>query len=108
MVDFNEIFEEIKKSIALLISNTLQDFKKNAEKDVNDFYEKSKEKLQRWTKSLTDGGLTKEDFEFLVKSQKDLLELSALKQAGLAEIRLDKFKNDVLNVVINTIFKLIK
>ncbi|MBZ4660462.1 MAG: hypothetical protein JG766_2385, partial [Desulfacinum sp.] len=45
---------------------------------------------------------TKEEFRFLVESKKDLLELAALKEAGLSAIRLEQFRNGVVNLAVST------
>ena len=103
MANFEEIFADLKKESKHLINATLKKFKQEAEKDINDFLDNSKEKLKRWTKLLASGELTEDDFEFLVESQKDLLVLNALKSAGLSKIRLDQVKNSILNLVIDTV-----
>jgi hypothetical protein len=40
--------------------------------------------------------------------QKDLIEMSTLKQAGLVQIRIDLFKGGVINLVIDTGFQIVK
>jgi hypothetical protein len=57
---------------------------------------------------LIEGKLTTEEFEWLVNSQKDLIQMAALKQAGLAAIRIDQFKASLLNMVVDTVFSFIK
>ena len=52
--------------------------------------------------------LTTKDFEWLVNSEKDTFKMAALEQSGLAIIRIDQFKNSVLNLVVDTVFKMIK
>ena len=103
MADFDEIFKDLKDNALELIKSTLLDFKDQAAADVNDFLNRSKDKLERWTTGLARGELSKEDFKWLLESQKDLLVMNALKQAGLAKIRIDKLKNAVVNMVINTV-----
>ena len=67
--------------------------------------DKAKADLQRWTTMLASGQLSKDDFEWLLQSKKDLAELVALKQAGLAQVALDRFVNGLLNVVVTSAFK---
>ncbi|MEN2283404.1 hypothetical protein AAGF08_14760 [Algoriphagus sp. SE2] len=101
--DFNEIFDELKKGASELSSSTLNEYKDEAEADLKDFLSDSKASLERWTLLLASGDLTKKDFEWLVQSQKDLLVMKALSQAGLSKIRLDQFKTGSINLVIGTI-----
>ena len=44
----------------------------------------------------------------LVRGQKDLAQMKALKQAGLAQVSIDTFTNGVLDIVINAAFAAIK
>ena len=104
MADFNEIFEELKDNATKLIKLTVSNFKDQAEKDTKKFLEESKDNLERWTRLLINGELSTSEFEFLVESQKDLLVLNALRQSGLAKIRVDHFKNSLLNLIVDTIF----
>ena len=103
MPDFNEIFEELKTGALDLVKLTLKKYKDEAEADAKVFLEDSKEKLEKWTSLLASGELTPSDFEWLVESQKDLLVMNGLKQTALAKIRLDQFKNSLLNLVVDTI-----
>jgi hypothetical protein len=107
-INFSDIFEELKSSITTLAKNSIKDYAVGAEADGKKFLESIKDKLQRWTNSLIEGKLTKDDFEYLIGSQKDLSQMEFLKQAGLTAIRIDQFKTSLLNLVIDTIFNAIK
>jgi hypothetical protein len=61
--------------------------------------------LRRWTKLLAQGDLSKDDFEWLVAGKKDLAEMEALKQTGLALVRLERFQNALISLVIDTAFE---
>lgn len=106
--DFPQIFEQLKKDVVALAELTVKGYVKQAKDDGKKMLTQMKENLQRWTLQLSKGELTTQDFEWLVYSQKDLLLLEGLKQAGLASIRAEHFKNSVLNLVIDTIFNIIK
>jgi len=104
MADFNDFLESLKKGLEEIIKKNWKEFKDTAEKDGKAFFDKTKEDLKRWTKLLAQGDLTKDDFEFLVAGKKDLAELEALKQAGLAQVRLERFQNALTSLVIDTAF----
>lgn len=55
---------------------------------------------------LAQGELTHDDFEWLVLGRKDVIELHALKQSGLALVRLERFKNALFDLIIDTAFDL--
>ena len=52
------------------------------------------------------GELT-EGFELVVRSQADLSQTIALRQSGLAMVRVDEFKQSLVNVVTHTILGLV-
>lgn len=107
-VDFPELFDHLKDEISSLAKVSLKKYADEAKNDGLLLLTSMKEKLARWTVALANGDLTTEDFEWLVNSQKELVEMEALKQAGLGAIRVDQFKNSVLNMVVDTVFSFIK
>ena len=106
--DFSAIFDQLKKDVVSLGELTVKGYVKEAKDDGKKMLNEMKDNLQRWTLQLSRGDLTTQDFEWLVFSQKDLLLMEGLKQAGLASIRAEQFKNSVLSLVIDTIFNMIK
>ncbi|MCK5812603.1 MAG: hypothetical protein KAH03_00020 [Cocleimonas sp.] len=102
MSNFEDFIQIVEKSTKKLAKNTLKGFKNEALKDVKTFLEDSKEDLKRWTRLLAIGELSQDDFEWLVIGRKEVIELQVLKQSGLTLVRLDRFKNALLNSVIDT------
>lgn len=106
-IDFAKVLKTLKKGIVDLAEKDLKDYIAAATKDGKDVLNAMKDDLKRWTKLLADGDLTPDDFKDLVLGQKDNLELVALKQSGLAEITADQFKNDLFDMITNTVIGLI-
>lgn len=106
-VSFDDIFKTLKKQVEDLARLVVKNYVKEAVKDGRKFLEETKESLQRWTLLLIDKKITTQDFEWLVMSQQDLAQMIALKQAGLAQIRIEQFRNSLLSLVIDTVFGLI-
>lgn len=106
-MDFEKILQELKKSLISLFNDKFSEFSQESKKDIELFLNDSKNKLERWTSLLAQGKLTVEDFEWLVKSQKDLFQMKALQAAGISKISLGHFKNKVLNTIVSTIKTLI-
>ena len=105
MSKFDDFLDIIQKGIVEIAVDTLDDFATQAIDDGNDFIEDTKEDLERWTKLLAKGELSKDDFTFLIQSQKDLFNLHALKQAGLALIAAQKFRDAVIDLMISAASK---
>lgn len=106
-LDFQKIFDSLKDEVISLASLTFKKHKEEAKADASKLIQDLKEDLKTWTLQLADGQISKSDFEFLIMGQKELIEMNALKQVGLAIIELDKFKTSILNLIINTVLGLI-
>lgn len=104
MADFNDFWESIKKGLVEVAAKNWKEFREAAEKDGNAFLDRAEEDLRRWTKLLAQGDLSQDDFEWLVAGKKDLAEMEALKQAGLALVRLERFQNALISLVVDTAF----
>ncbi|MEM1338398.1 MAG: hypothetical protein AAF717_15915 [Bacteroidota bacterium] len=102
-MDFQELLKDLKKNLAEILGDQYTDFKKETKADIEGFLEASKDKLERWTKLLANGELSPEEYEWLVKSQKDLLTLKGLQQVGISKISLGHFKNKVVKTIVEVV-----
>lgn len=105
MATFDEFIEVLKTELVEFAEYSWKTYKNAAVKDGKSFIEKSKADLERWTKMLAKGELTRDDFEWLMVGKKDLAELVALKQKGLAKVALDRFVNGLIDTIVSTAFK---
>jgi hypothetical protein len=106
-MDFKDILKELKSSLLKLFGEKYEDLKAESKKDVDQFLKDSKEKLERWTLLLANQDITIDDYEWLVKSQKDLLLMKALNKAGVSKISLGHFKNKVVKTIVNVVIGII-
>ncbi|MGW8208159.1 MAG: hypothetical protein ACWGO2_04045 [Syntrophobacteria bacterium] len=104
MADFDKYFDKLVKNLEDLVKNNWKDFLDAAEADGKAFLLETKEDLKRWTRLLSNGDLTREEFEFLVGSKEDLLKLKALKKLGLTKVRIQMFQTAVIGLIIDTAF----
>lgn len=104
MAKFDDFIDAVTAGIKDLAASTVKSMRDDALKDGKAFLEKTKEDLKRWTKLLASGGLSKEDFEWLVEGKKDLAEMELLKQRGLLQVKIDRFVNGVIDLVIEKAF----
>lgn len=105
MATFDEFLETLKTELVEFAEYSWKTYRDAAVKDSKAFVEKSKSDLERWTKMLAKGELTRDDFEWLMVGKKDLAELVALKQRGLAKVALDRFVNGLIDTIVSTAFK---
>ena len=106
MADFDKYFDNLVKNLEDLVKNNWKDFLDAAEADGKAFLLETKEDLdlKRWTRLLSNGDLTREEFEFLVGSKEDFLKLNALKKLGLTKVRIQMFQTAVIGLIIDTAF----
>lgn len=102
MADFNEFLKVLKGNMEDIARESWKEYREAAVKDGESFLRKTKGDLERWTMLLAEGKLTQDDFTWLVQGKKDLAVLEALKQEGLSRVQLDRFRNALLDVVVNT------
>jgi hypothetical protein len=108
MANIDNILKDAEKQIAELAEKLFTQFTKQAIADGKDFLNEARDDLERWVGELERNELDKSNFESLVRGQKDEAEMRALKQAGLAQVKIDTFTNGVLDIVINAAFAAIK
>lgn len=101
------VVEKLKKELKAVTTKSYKDIKPQLEKDLNTFLEKSKEKLERWIALFSAGNLNEEEFEWLLKSQIDLVELQTLQTAGISKIKLNTIKNNIIKMIIQIIASLV-
>ena len=102
MSKFDEFKSTLENGIGDLAEDTLKEFKDDAINDGKDFLRETDEDLRRWTSQLAAGELSQDEFKWLVQGKKDLAELKALKQKGLALAETDKFRAGLITLVTNT------
>ena len=104
----NDLLNVLKNDISGLAKEKLDGRVKETKKDTLAFLKETQEDFQRWMKLIKDRNLSQEEFVWLAKSKKDLMELHALKQSGLTLIEADLFKDDLISTIIRGALSLIK
>lgn len=102
-MDIEKLLDELRKNLITVLGDKYKEFKPEIQKDVKDFLEKSREKLERWSILFLAGSLTEDEFSWLLKSQQDLVTLKALQGAGLSKIKLNNIKNSIFKTVLQTV-----
>ena len=105
MADFNNFLVDVEKGIASLIENSFNEFRNQAIAAGKEFIEDSKDDIKVWTEQLADGQLSKEDFEWLMRSKETSAKLIILKHIGLTKAQVDKLTTGIIDVVNTSAFK---
>lgn len=105
MSKFDDFAKAIKDGARSIGKDLFNDIKEQAVEDAKDFLEKSKDDLKIWTKQLAKKELSKAEFKDLIKGQRDLAKLYALTQMGVTLTKLERFRTRLINLVIDTAFK---
>lgn len=106
-MDFKKCTDNIIKDVS--------DYTKGRFKDVSDslvdntkvFLKENSNDLQHWSNQLVKGDLTREEFNFLIQSKKELLDIKLIADLEIIKIEKDKLLQEVLCIVIDQTFKLI-
>ncbi|WP_397362592.1 hypothetical protein [Olleya sp. R77988] len=102
-MDFEELLKLLKGELLSVLGESYSEYKTETKADVEAFLEASKVKLKRWTNLLSINELDVDDYEWLLKSQKDLLVLDALYKAGVTKRRLGHLKNKIINTILDVV-----
>ena len=105
--NFEDVFNDLKQGVAALARETITSYAAQAATEGRQILVKMKDKLKRWSKEYAAGNLNDADLQFLMASEKELMEMKALQQLGIAKIQLDKFKNGMINLVVKAIGSLL-
>jgi hypothetical protein len=105
--EFSELLDKLKKDILALARKTVTERAREAQDDAEYLLDIMKLKLREWTVQLAEGSLSKDDFEYHVKSQKDLMSMFRLKQTGISKAKADKFREDVFVIITSGVLKFV-
>lgn len=91
-----------------LAGTLFKKFANQAANDTQDFLERSKDGVARAGLLYAKRKIDRDDLEDLILGKKDLAEMHALKQAGLASAAIDTFTNGVLQIFVDAAFAAVK
>jgi len=84
-----------------LAKNTVEGFEDQAGADAKAFLDKMKDDLQKWAKLRAEKKITDQDFTDFVMGKKALAEIHALTQAGIAAVKLERFRTGLIKLVVD-------
>lgn len=102
MADFNQIFNDIKSQLGPLAQQDLGEFAGQGKQDAEAFLDESRANLAKWVQQLADKEIDQDEFTWLVESQKAAAEMTALQAANAGTVRIEQFRDSVLNLAVKT------
>lgn len=105
-MNFEELFNDLKEEIITEAKEKFGEQGKDIIVDMEEYLAHSKEKLKKWTLLFAEGNIDKDELTWLLQSQKDLLILKTLQNAGVSKISIGHFKNKVIDSVFTKILEL--
>jgi hypothetical protein len=106
-ININDILKSVEDQTKALAQQQFKQYTQQALGDVKSSLQDAKEDLKRWIEELARGEIDKDEFESLVQGQIDVAKMQALKQAGLAQVQIERFVNGVIDIVVNAAFSAI-
>ena len=101
MSQFDEFFDAVKQGVTPLIGDFVGGLKDDARNDVVAFLNAKAADLREWTGMLARGEITRREFEMMVKGAKSLVELRALRIAGVQAARLQRLRDGIIKLVLD-------
>jgi hypothetical protein len=102
--NFQAFEAAVKAGLPELATGTLQTAADDIRADVEAFLRASAEDLKRRGDLLAQGLITREEFEFLLKSQANLAQMVALSARGTTKARIGQFKRGLTSLLVRAAF----
>ena len=103
-INYDQLLDGVLQQSKQLGKTLFRQYSTQAAQDAREFLEKTRTSLKEAAVALAEGRIDREDFEDLVRGKRDLAQMRALKQVGLAKAAIDTFTNGVLNIFIDAVF----
>ncbi len=101
MSKFDDFTDAVLTGAKDLAKKTIEGFEDQAGSDAKAFLDKMKSDLLRWAQQRAENKITDQDFTDFVQGKKALAEIHALTQAGIAAIKLERFRTGLIKLVVD-------
>ena len=102
MADFDKVFDDIKNQVGAEAETDLKQFFDQGKQDAQAFLDQSRDRLEKWMQLLADKQIDEDEFGWLVESQKAVAQMAALKKANAGTMQIEKFRDSVFQIIVNT------
>lgn len=107
-IDWNALEKDVEAQVIALAEAMFKGWAKQAASDAKDFLLKSKDFLATAAKQLASGEIDQELFKSELRGRLDDAEFLALEEVGLTQVRLDMFKNGMIDILTSVVTGAIK
>lgn len=98
-----ELTDRLLEDLADAFREALPHIQEAVLKSGAEFAHDTRQDLLRWQELATSGTIDKEDLRWLVQSRADLARMTALKEAGLARVRIDELRGRIARIIAGTV-----
>ena len=98
-MNINELYKQLQDVAEKAVANVAAPFAEQAKQDALGFVRHAADNLVRYAKMRLAGQITDDELMSLVKGQGALATMTALTVAGMAQIEIEKLKDQVLDAV---------
>lgn len=102
-MDYQAVLVTLKDGVTDLATTNVHRYLNEAKADGLKLVDSLKADIQTWGQELAAGKMSAGDVEFLVMAKKELIQMNALKQVGLGQVKVDEFKNSILHLIVKTL-----
>jgi len=106
MSKYDEFIVALSEGAKGLAKDIFKGFEDQATEDARAFARKTETDLKRWTQQLALKQIDREEFGDFVKAKQAVIEMQALTQAGIAAIKLEKYRKGLIDLVVNNACKI--
>lgn len=107
MDDFDRFLKIVKTDLGTVAENLGRDYAKEVVEEGTEFAKRFQDRLERRITLLAAGELTKDEFEWLMKSEKNLVELKSIQKKGLTVVQLNNIRDAIIGTLIGAAFKIV-
>jgi hypothetical protein len=98
--DFGKFLSAFREGMVELATKEGKEYIDEARKDGDQFATDLRADLELWGRQLASGALSQADFASLLRGRRDVAEMAALKQVGLAKVRIDRIVDGMIDVAV--------
>ncbi len=101
--DGQDMLKNILGSVGALATTTFGSAADSAKQDAEALVTSIQGDISTWSQQLAAGEITADDLKWQIESKKDLAQMDLLKNAGIAQINIDEFKNGLFSIISSTL-----
>lgn len=107
MSKWTEYVDAVRSGAAALAKGAVKDFASEITDDAEAFARRSKADIERWIKMLAKHEISKTEFSDLIHGLKSLAAMNALKQAGLAVTKIQRLRDQIIDLIVEKAFEVL-